>query len=164
MPARTGKLVSLRTLVRRRPAWHRSGKKVVFTNGVFDLLHRGHVEYLARAKSTGDILIVGVNSDASARKLKGRGRPINKLADRAAVLMALEAVDYIVSFGAPTPIDLITAISPDVLVKGAEYEKHEIVGAKEIESWGGKVIRLRMLGEMSTSMLLRKIARSSKGR
>ncbi len=157
MPARTGKLVSLRTLVRRRPAWHRAGKKVVFTNGVFDILHRGHVEYLARAKSTGDILIVGVNSDASARKLKGRGRPINKLADRAAVLMALEAVDYVVSFGAPTPIDLITAIRPDVLVKGAEYKKRQIVGAKEIESWGGKIIRLRMRRGMSTTALVKKM-------
>jgi len=159
MPARVRKLVLLSSLARRRYSWRRAGKKVVFTNGIFDLLHRGHVEYLARAKSMGDILIIGLNTDASARRLKGPARPYSKLVDRAAVLAGLEAVDYIVSFGESTPIKLITALKPDILIKGAEYKKREIVGAREVESWGGKVVRVPMRRGLSTTALIRKIAR-----
>ena len=157
MPARTGKLHSLSSLARRRYSWRRTGKKVVFTNGIFDLLHRGHVEYLARAKSMGDILVIGLNTDASARKLKGSVRPYNTLANRAAVLAGLEAVDYIVSFGESTPIKLITALKPDILIKGAEYKKRKIVGAREVESWGGKVVRIPMRRGFSTTALIDKI-------
>jgi len=159
MAARAAKFVSLPALLRKRRGWRRAGKTVVFTNGIFDLLHRGHVEYLAEAKRQGDILIVGMNSDTSARKLKGRGRPINKLADRAAVLAGLAAVDYIVPFGGPTPIQLITAIRPEVLVKGSEYRKADIVGAAEVESWGGTVARVRMRRGKSTTALVQKIGR-----
>jgi rfaE bifunctional protein nucleotidyltransferase chain/domain len=163
MPRLAGKIMTLHSLLRRRPGWRRAGKTVVFTNGIFDLLHRGHVEYLAAAKQRGDLLIVGLNSDASTRKLKGPGRPLNKLADRAAVLAALEAVDYVVAFGEPTPRKLITVIRPEVLVKGAEYKKSEIVGAAEVESCGGKVVRIKMRRGMSTTGLMRKIIRSSTG-
>lgn len=156
-----GEFISLKTLLRRRSGWRRTRKTAVFTNGIFDLLHRGHVEYLAEAKRRGDILIVGLNTDASARKLKGPGRPVNKLADRAAVLAALAAVDYVVSFGEPTPIKLITAIKPEILVKGAEYKKVDIVGAAEVESWGGKVVRIKMRRGMSTTALVRKITQLS---
>ena len=162
MAARIDKLISLNSLRRKRPAWRRARKAVVFTNGIFDILHRGHVEYLAAAKRRGDILVIGLNTDASTRKLKGFGRPINKLADRAAVLAALAAVDYIVSFGEPTPLRLINVIKPDILVKGAEYKKPEIVGAPEVESWGGRVVRMKMRRGLSTTALLRKIVKSSK--
>ncbi len=162
MAPRSGKYLSLTVLLRKRPSWRRAGKTVVFTNGIFDILHRGHVEYLAEAKRRGDILVIGLNTDASTKKLKGPGRPMNKQADRAVVLAALEVVDYIVAFGEPTPIKLITAIKPDVLVKGSEYKKAEIVGAKEVESWGGKVVRVKMRPGKSTTALVRKITRSAK--
>lgn len=164
MPSRSGKYISLHSLVRRRWSWRRAGKRVVFTNGIFDILHRGHVEYLAEAKRLGDILVVGINTDSSARRLKGPTRPINKLADRAVVLAALEAVDQIVNFGEPTPIKLITTIKPDILVKGAEYKKRDIVGAKEVESWGGQVVRVPMRRGLSTTAVMRKVARTSKKR
>ncbi len=160
MASQAGKFISLNALLRKRPGWRRARKTIVFTNGIFDILHRGHVEYLAEAKGRGDILIVGLNTDASTRKLKGPGRPINKLADRAAVLAALAAVDYIVSFGEPTPIKLITAIKPEILIKGSEYKKSEIVGATEVESWGGKVIRIKMRRGMSTTALVRRITKA----
>lgn len=162
MATRTAKLVSLSALVRKRPGWRRAGKQVVFTNGIFDILHRGHVEYLAQARRRGDLLVVGMNTDASTRKLKGPGRPINSLADRAAVLAGLAVVDYIVPFGEPTPLRLITAIRPEILVKGAEYKKAEIVGATEVESWGGKVVRVKMRRGKSTTALVRKIVQSLK--
>lgn len=135
----------------------RAGKKIVFTNGVFDILHRGHVEYLAKAKSFGDILIVGLNSDASTRRLKGPGRPIQKQNDRAAVLLALRSVDYIVVFGEDTPDKLIRQIKPDVLVKGADYKVSEIVGAEFVTSYGGSVRRARLTPGRSTSSIVRKI-------
>ncbi len=161
MTARKTKYLALAALVRKRAGWKRAKKTVVFTNGIFDLLHRGHVEYLAKAKEQGDILIVGLNSDASTRRLKGPTRPLNKLTDRAAVLAALEAVDYIVSFGQDTPLRLITAIKPDILVKGAQYKKSEIVGAAEVESWGGKVVRAKMRQGLSTTELIRKIIKAA---
>ncbi len=100
----------------------RKKQKIVFTNGVFDILHRGHVEYLAKAKSFGDVLILGLNTDASVRRLKGKNRPINKQLDRAIVLLALESVDYVVLFSRDTPQKLIESINPNVLVKGADYK------------------------------------------
>ncbi len=151
------KILTPESLKRRRAAWRRSKKTVVFTNGIFDILHRGHVEYLAQARSYGDILVVGVNTDASTRKLKGPSRPINPQADRLAVLIALEKVDYAVSFGESTPLKVIEALKPDVLVKGAEYRKDEIVGAAEVESWGGRVIRVRMRPRNSTTAIINRI-------
>ncbi len=135
----------------------RAGKQVVFTNGVFDILHRGHVDYLANAKSLGDVLIVGLNSDASVRRLKGRSRPLQKQSDRAAILLALEAVDYVVLFGEDTPDRLIRSIKPDILAKGADYKVSEIVGASFVKSYGGKVKRIRLTPGRSTSALVKKL-------
>ncbi|KAA3636096.1 MAG: D-glycero-beta-D-manno-heptose 1-phosphate adenylyltransferase [Calditrichaeota bacterium] len=132
-------------------------KKIVFTNGVFDILHRGHVEYLARAKSFGDVLILGLNSDASVRRLKGNSRPLNKQLDRAIVLLALESVDYIIYFGQDTPLKLIQSVRPDVLVKGADYKISEIVGADFVKANGGIVKRVKFLKGRSTSKIIKKL-------
>ena len=116
-----------------------AGKSIVFTNGVFDLLHPGHVRYLQQARALGDALIVGVNSDRSVQAIKGPSRPIVPEDERAEVLSALACVDAVVVFDADTPHDLIAALQPDVLVKGADYRHEEVVGAREVESWGGRV-------------------------
>jgi D-beta-D-heptose 7-phosphate kinase/D-beta-D-heptose 1-phosphate adenosyltransferase len=135
----------------------RQGKRIVFTNGVFDILHRGHVEYLAKARSLGDVLILGLNSDASVRRIKGPKRPLQKQTDRAAILLALESVDYVVLFGEDTPDKLIRQVKPDVLVKGADYKISEIVGAEFVRSYGGSVRRIRLTPGRSTSGLIKKI-------
>lgn len=135
----------------------KQGKRVVFTNGVFDILHRGHVEYLAIAKSYGDVLIVGLNSDASVRRLKGTSRPIQKLNDRAVILLALKSVDYVVPFGEDTPERLIRAIAPDVLVKGADYRTKDIVGADFVLANGGTVKRVRLTKGRSSTKIIKKI-------
>jgi len=129
------------------------GRKIVFTNGVFDILHRGHVKYLEKAKSFGDVLIVGLNSDASVRRLKGSSRPLQPQRDRAEILLALKAVDYVIIFGEDTPAKLIETIRPDVLVKGADYKLAEIVGADFVKSQGGRVRRIRLVPGRSTSRL-----------
>src|SRR3972149_9889114 len=120
----------------------RAGKRVVFTNGCFDLLHRGHVRYLAAARGLGDVLIVGLNSDASVRALKGPGRPICAAEERAEVLAALGAVDYVTVFDELDPAALIAALEPDVLVKGGDWQKAEIVGSDLVEARGGTVVSL----------------------
>lgn len=137
----------------------RAGLKVVFTNGVFDLLHRGHIDYLAKARRLGDILIVGLNSDASVRRLKGAARPLHSQSDRAAILLALEAVDYVVVFGEQRPDRLIEQIRPDVLVKGADYKLSEIAGADFVRSYGGLVKRIRLLPGRSTSNIIARLKR-----
>ncbi|MBI5265801.1 MAG: D-glycero-beta-D-manno-heptose 1-phosphate adenylyltransferase [candidate division Zixibacteria bacterium] len=133
----------------------RSGRKIVFTNGVFDIIHRGHVDYLAKARSFGDLLIVGLNTDASVRRLKGKGRPVQPQSDRAAILLALRSVDYVVLFADDTPARLIEKVRPDVLVKGADYALSDIVGAKFVKSYGGSVKRVRLVKGRSTSALVR---------
>jgi len=135
----------------------RAGKAVVFTNGVFDVLHRGHVEYLAEAKSLGDVLIVGLNTDASVRRIKGPKRPLQKQNDRAVILLALESVDYVVLFGEDTPDKLIRQVRPGILVKGADYKLSEIVGADLVRAYGGRVRRIRLTKGRSTSELIRKL-------
>ena len=135
----------------------RQKNKIVFTNGVFDILHRGHVDYLAKARSFGDLLIVGLNSDRSVRRLKGAGRPLQKQTDRAAILLALESVDYVVIFGEETPDRLIRQVKPDVLVKGADYGISEIVGADFVKSHGGSVRRVRLTKGRSTSGIIEKL-------
>ena len=135
----------------------RAGKKIVFTNGVFDILHRGHVEYLSKAKSFGDILIVGLNNDTSVRRIKGGRHPIQSQKDRAIILLALEAVDYVVLFGEDTPGKLIRQIRPDVLVKGADYKISEIVGSDFVRSYGGKVRRVKLTKGRSASAIIRKL-------
>jgi len=135
----------------------RKKQKIVFTNGVFDILHRGHVEYLAKAKSYGDVVILGLNSDASVRRLKGENRPINKQLDRAIVLLALESVDYVIIFSDDTPQKLIEQIKPDVLVKGADYKVNEIIGAENVLANGGEVKTVKLTRGRSTSNIIKKI-------
>lgn len=138
------------------------GRKVVFTNGCFDLLHLGHVRYLETARSLGDALIVGVNTDASAARLnKGPGRPLNPEADRARVLAACACVDRVVLFGEDTPLALITLLQPDILVKGGDYQLHEIVGREVVEARGGKVLALPFVPGYSTTALIERIRSGS---
>jgi rfaE bifunctional protein nucleotidyltransferase chain/domain len=136
-----------------------AGKQIVFTNGVFDLLHIGHVRYLQHARGLGDALIVGVNSDRSVRANKGPGRPITPAAERAEVLEALECVDAVVVFDEETPHDLIAALQPDVLVKGDDWAGPAIVGRDIVEGRGGRVVRVPIEPGHSTSAILRKIRR-----
>ncbi len=135
----------------------REGRKVAFTNGCFDLLHIGHLELLEHARKLGDILIVGLNSDDSVRRLKGPQRPINTQLDRARILAALEVVDYVVIFNEDTPLDLIQTIKPDFLIKGGDYRPDAIVGSEFVESYGGKVIVFPLVRGKSTSDLINTI-------
>jgi rfaE bifunctional protein nucleotidyltransferase chain/domain len=140
------------------------GHKVVFTNGCFDLLHRGHVHYLEEARARGDALIVGVNTDASAACLdKGPGRPLTPEADRARVLAALACVDRVVLFDEDTPLELITALQPDVLVKGGDYQLNEIVGREIVLARGGQVVALPFVPGYSTTALLERLRRAKPG-
>jgi rfaE bifunctional protein nucleotidyltransferase chain/domain len=140
--------------------WRRAARgTVVFTNGVFDVLHRGHVGMLARARAEGDVLIVGLNSDASARRLaKGPGRPVNGERDRAFVLAALESVDAVVPFDEDTPRALIEALEPGVLAKGADYRLDQIVGADLVSARGGRVVRLPLEAGFSTTDFLTRVS------
>jgi D-beta-D-heptose 7-phosphate kinase/D-beta-D-heptose 1-phosphate adenosyltransferase len=156
--AMSTKTKSLDQLVRIRRKLKRQGKTVVFTNGCFDVLHRGHVYCLNKARSLGDVLIVGLNSDSSVRKLKGEKRPILPQADRAEILAALEMVDYVLIFKEETPQKVISALVPDILVKGGDYGKSEIVGSDVVESGGGRVVRVKTLPGKSTRNIVKKIA------
>jgi rfaE bifunctional protein nucleotidyltransferase chain/domain len=133
---------------------------VVFTNGCFDLLHRGHVEYLEKASNAGDILIIGLNSDQSTNRLKGKGRPIMPQEDRAYILASLASVDYVSIFDEDTPLDLIKVVKPDVLIKGSDYNLDEIVGRDFVEQNGGKVLTIPLVPERSTTDIINKIKES----
>lgn len=133
------------------------GLKIVFTNGVFDILHAGHLEYLKRSKKLGDILIVGVNTDESVKTIKGPSRPFNREEDRAALLAGFECVDYVTLFAETTPINLISLLKPDLLVKGADYSMDEIVGKDVVESSGGEVKLIPFKEGFSTNSLIDKI-------
>ncbi|MCM1543562.1 MAG: D-glycero-beta-D-manno-heptose 1-phosphate adenylyltransferase [Blautia sp.] len=137
---------------------HDAGKKIVFTNGCFDILHAGHVTYLKKAAELGDVLVIGVNSDGSVRRLKGEGRPVNKLEDRLTILASLEYVDYIMPFEEDTPIELIRAVEPDVLVKGGDYQAADIVGAEFVQDRGGIVTTIPFVEGKSTTAVIHKIA------
>ncbi|MFC1759982.1 D-glycero-beta-D-manno-heptose 1-phosphate adenylyltransferase [Candidatus Neomarinimicrobiota bacterium] len=137
--------------------WRADHKTIVFTNGCFDIIHRGHVEYLRKAKLLGDILIVGLNSDASVRHIKGEPRPYQNELDRAAILDVMEMVDLVVIFDEDTPLDLICELKPDIIVKGGDYDSHSIVGADEVVGWGGSVKILPFLKGYGTSNLVDKI-------
>ena len=158
-----GALVPLKKLLAIRARLGRRRKRVVFTNGTFDILHRGHVEYLAAARRMGDVLVVGLNSDASIRRIKGRGRPINSARDRAAVLGALSSVDYVCLFAQDTPAVLIRRLLPDVLVKGADWKKSAIVGRDVVEAHGGKVRTVLLTPGRSTSGVIRRVLRAYAG-
>ncbi|MFH1312792.1 MAG: D-glycero-beta-D-manno-heptose 1-phosphate adenylyltransferase [Candidatus Eisenbacteria bacterium] len=152
------KIVTLDQLRDARETARKAGKRFVFTNGCFDILHRGHVELLRAARNLGDQLAVGINSDDSVRRLKGEKRPIVLEDDRTAVVAALESVDFVTVFDEDTPERVITVLLPDVLVKGGDYAIDEIVGRKQVEESGGKVVRLPLHGGHSTAKLLRDIA------
>lgn len=154
MPGSQAKAVTLKKLLTMRELWSFQGKAVVFTNGVFDLLHAGHVELLEKSKSLGDVLVVGLNSDASARRLgKGPERPLNRWKDRARVLGALACVDAVVGFEEDTPERLLSRLKPDILVKGADYKRSQIVGRRH----AGKVVRVRLKKGYSTTALVAKL-------
>ena len=155
-----GKILARGALKRRLRALRASGKVVVFTNGCFDILHVGHVRYLARARRLGDALVVGVNSDRSVKSLgKGAGRPINPEKDRAEVLAALEMIDYVTIFNEDTPLELIASLEPDVLVKGGDWPVHQIVGADLVHARGGRVRSLPFEKGYSTTKTLRRSLR-----
>jgi D-beta-D-heptose 7-phosphate kinase/D-beta-D-heptose 1-phosphate adenosyltransferase len=156
-----GKIIARSELLKIRREWREAGKRVVFTNGCFDLLHRGHIEYLTRAKALGDILIVGLNADQSVRRLKGSWRPIVGQDDRAAVLAALSVVDYVCIFEEDTPYELIRTVVPDILVKGADWSVEEIVGKDIVESAGGSVHTIDFLPDRSTTGIIQKIVQGS---
>ncbi len=135
------------------------GKTIVFTNGCFDLLHYGHVKYLQEAKQKGDILVVAINSDASVRKIKGKKRPVVCEKDRLRIIAALESVDYVVLFKEDSPIKIIKSLRPDILIKGADWNKNNIVGSDIVLSYGGKVNTIELIKERSTTNLIKKIAK-----
>jgi D-beta-D-heptose 7-phosphate kinase/D-beta-D-heptose 1-phosphate adenosyltransferase len=152
------KVATLQTMLDRALTWRRRGWRVGFTNGCFDLLHPGHVSLLKQARAACDRLVVGLNSDSSVKRLKGADRPIQGETSRAAVLASLAAVDLVVIFHEDDPMKLINALRPDVLVKGADYRLDEVVGAAEVQSWGGKVVLANILNGHSTSDTIRRMA------
>ncbi|MGB7296886.1 MAG: adenylyltransferase/cytidyltransferase family protein [Candidatus Aminicenantales bacterium] len=162
MRKKDGKVFSLQKLVRIRRRLKRQGKKAVFTNGCFDLLHAGHIRLFREAAKMGDVLIVALNSDASVRRLKGPSRPIFPLRERFEILSAVEDIDYLVSFPEATPRRIIAALLPDVLVKGGDWGPDEIVGRAEVEAAGGRVARVRFVEGHSSSSLIRRIVRSQR--
>ena len=150
----------LRTVPELRPLLamlHASGKRIVFTNGCFDILHTGHTRYLAAARSLGDILVVAVNSDSSVRGLKGEKRPINGEADRMETLAALETVDFVTLFSEPDPYEVIKALQPDVLVKGGDWPVEKIIGRDIVEARGGRVVNVPFVEGQSTTGMIDKI-------
>ena len=151
------KIVDKQALLEARGKMKQAGKQLVFTNGCFDLIHAGHVRYLAQARALGDVLVVALNSDRSVRALKGEGRPILSEQERAEVIAALEAVDYVIVFDEETPRELIAALLPDVLVKGGDWPLDQIVGRDEVEAAGGKVLSLPYVEGSSTTELIERI-------
>jgi len=154
--------VKLDELKKIRANFKKQNKLVVFTNGCFDILHAGHVDYLSKAKALGDILIVGMNTDNSVKRLKGINRPITSELERAFVILQLKAVDYVVFFDEDTPYNLISELIPDVLVKGADWNIDEIVGKDIVESNGGKVLNIKFDVDQSTTKIIKKILEINK--
>ncbi len=152
-----GKISDLPTLQSQISIWKSEGKKVVFTNGVFDLLHIGHITYMAKASELGDKLVIGLNSDTSVKRIKGEDRPVNDQNSRAALLAALFFVDAVVVFEEDTPLNLITALLPDILVKGADYSIENIVGGKEVIANGGEVKTINFVEGYSSTSIIQKI-------
>ncbi len=154
------KIITQEELVHQLKRWRLLNKKIVFTNGVFDILHEGHIASLSEAAGYGDILIVGVNTDASVKRLKGDSRPVNNQQSRALLLASLVITDAVVLFDEDTPYNLITTILPDVLVKGGDYTIEQIVGAKEVMANGGKVIIAPILEGFSTTSIIERMKTS----
>jgi D-beta-D-heptose 7-phosphate kinase/D-beta-D-heptose 1-phosphate adenosyltransferase len=154
---RANRPTPLRDLVAEREAWRAAGRKVVLTNGCFDLLHAGHLALLEAARGAGDVLVVALNSDASVRGLKGAGRPVLPEEERAELLLSLETVDHVVLYDEPTPIAVVRALLPDVLVKGADWAAESIVGGPEVERAGGRVVRVTLVPGRSTSAIVNRV-------
>ncbi|MCB5186892.1 bifunctional D-glycero-beta-D-manno-heptose-7-phosphate kinase/D-glycero-beta-D-manno-heptose 1-phosphate adenylyltransferase HldE [Methylobacillus caricis] len=156
--AQSDKVCDKEALLARVQSWRNNGNRIVFTNGCFDLLHAGHVTYLEAARKTGDRLVLGLNTDRSVSALKGPSRPVIHEADRARVLAALESVDAVILFDEDTPLQLINAVRPDVIVKGSDYTEDQVVGGAEVKSWGGKVALIDVVPGRSTSNIIQKLA------
>jgi rfaE bifunctional protein nucleotidyltransferase chain/domain len=155
-----GRVMTREALAEQRTQLRQMGKKVVFTNGCFDIIHRGHVDYLTKSRALGDVLIVGLNSDASVKRLKGPSRPVVQEEDRAFVLAGLCAVDYVCLFEEDTPYELIRAVVPDVLVKGGDWAIENVVGRDIVEAAGGKVQTISFVDGRSTTNIIKRIAES----
>lgn len=153
------KIFTLPELVKRIAQWRLLGKTIAFTNGVFDIMHRGHIASLSQAASEADLLIVGLNSDASTKRLKGDSRPVNDEQARCIVMASLLMVDAVVLFEEDTPLELIKAVMPDVLVKGGDYTEEQIAGAKEVKANGGRIVINPIVEGFSTTGIIGKIAR-----
>ncbi|HEV2354095.1 MAG TPA: D-glycero-beta-D-manno-heptose 1-phosphate adenylyltransferase [Puia sp.] len=153
------KIYDLPGIINQVNRWRLLGKSISFTNGCFDILHQGHIASLSDAAREADMLIVGLNSDASTRRLKGRARPINGEKARATILAALLMVDAVIIFDEDTPLSLICSVRPDVLVKGGDYALEQIVGAREVMDWGGRVVINPIVPGFSTSALIEKITK-----
>ncbi len=151
------KICTLAEAKSRRSIWKQESQQVVFTNGCFDILHLGHVDYLEKARQTGTKMIVGVNADSSVRQLKGPSRPVNNEYARARILAALEFVDLVIIFEEETPLNLINELLPDILVKGDDYSIETIVGAKEVIAHGGKVTTIPLVPTYSTTNIIQKL-------
>ncbi|MFH1360562.1 MAG: D-glycero-beta-D-manno-heptose 1-phosphate adenylyltransferase [Candidatus Omnitrophota bacterium] len=151
------KIVNVKTLKRILPAWKKRGRTIAFTNGCFDLLHVGHIDYLEKSKKLNRILVVGLNSDASVKKIKGHKRPINSQNNRARVLAALSCVDYVVIFHEADPYRLVQALKPDVLIKGADWKNKKVIGNDIVRALHGKVELIKYLKGYSTTNLIRLI-------
>ena len=156
------KIKSPSELAKRLKSLKKKGMSVVFTNGCFDILHKGHIKLLIKAKALGDILVVALNTDESVRKIKGNSRPINKQGDRAIVISALGAVDFVTFFNETTPQRVIKILSPDILIKGGDWKKSDIVGADYVRSKGGKVYSVGFVKGYSTSKLIDEISKRSR--
>ena len=153
------KIVKLKDLVQKMNVLRESGQSIVFTNGCFDILHVGHIRYLTAAKSEGAVLVVGLNSDKSVRSIKPENRPIVSQDQRAEVLASLECVDYITIFDEPEPLKLINTLKPDVLVKGADWKEEDIIGADTVKDSGGRVVRVAVVPDISTSRIIQRIVK-----
>jgi len=151
------KILPLKKLKNCLLSLKKKGKKIVFTNGCFDILHYGHIFYLKKAKKLGDVLVVAVNSDSSIRKIKGKSRPIIPLKDRIRIIAALDCVDFVTSFNQKTPLSLIKTLKPDILVKGADWRIKDIVGSDLVKSYNGKIARIKFLDGYSTTNIIKKI-------
>ncbi len=155
----SSKIVELGTLLKKIEIFRLAGKRIVFTNGCFDILHVGHVRYLERAKEEGDVLVIGLNSDQSVRHIKGDKRPVIEEKQRAEVLASIGFVDHVILFNEPDPGKLIEAILPDVLVKGADWDEGQIVGADVVKAGGGRVVRVPVVPGVSTTSIIAEIVR-----
>jgi len=153
----TSKISTVDDLALRGREQKASGKRTVFTNGCFDILHAGHIELFRSARLLGDVLVVAINSDQSVRRIKGEKRPIFNERERSEILAALEMVDFVTIFGEATPLETILKLRPDVLVKGADWEEKGIVGQEQVEGWGGEVVPIRLLEGQSTSGIIDRI-------